>query len=129
MSGTDDKARTTHLQLRYILADGFLAGMRAEELRDVAAAGNITVRPGMGEDDLRAAIRASNAARARAAGVPIDHLPALTATQAYHLARQLSGEPALPDEPDPPATAASHCAVDEAARPPCCSPTAPQNGV
>lgn len=100
MSGTDDKDRITRLQLRYMLADGLLAGMDATELQEVAAAGGVPVQPGMGEHELREAIRASNATRARAAGVPVDRLPTLTTQEAYQLARQLSGEPALPDEPE-----------------------------
>ncbi|ROO63001.1 hypothetical protein EDC02_5010 [Micromonospora sp. Llam0] len=102
MSGNDDKDRITRLQLRYMLADGVLTDMDTAELLDVAAAGGVPVRPGMGERELRDAIRASNAARARAAGVPIDHLPALTARQAYDLASQLSGEPALLADPESP---------------------------
>ncbi|MCW6004315.1 hypothetical protein K1W54_06930 [Micromonospora sp. CPCC 205371] len=66
----------------------------------MAAAGGVPVQPGMGEHELREAIRASNAARARAVGVPIDRLPTLTAQAAYHLARQVSGEPAPPTEPE-----------------------------
>lgn len=56
--------------------------------------------PAWGEHELREAIRASNAASARAAGVPVDHLPTLTAQEAHRLARQLSGEPARPDQPE-----------------------------
>lgn len=100
MSGTDDKDRITRLQLRYMLADGLLAGMCATELQEVAATGGIAVQPGMGEHELRAAIRASNAAHARAAGVPVDHLPTLTAQEAHRLARQLSGEPEVPNQPE-----------------------------
>ncbi|MDG4834172.1 hypothetical protein O7627_33445 [Solwaraspora sp. WMMD1047] len=98
MSGMDDKDRITQLQVRYMITDGLLAGMDATELQEVAAAGGVPVQAGMGEHELREAIRASNAARARAAGVPLDRLPTLTAQEAYQLARQLSGEPALPDK-------------------------------
>jgi hypothetical protein len=84
--------RIAKMQLRYVLADGLLGDMGEAQLREIAEDGAIRVRPGMSEDELQAAIRADNAARARAAGVPIDDLPALTAAQARDLAWQLSGE-------------------------------------
>jgi hypothetical protein len=100
MSGTHDKDHITRLHLRSMLADGLLAGMDATELREVAAAGCVPVQPNMSERELLEAIRASNAARALAGGVPVDRLPTLTAQEAHQLARQLSGEPARPDEPE-----------------------------
>jgi len=99
MTAADDKDRITRLQLRYVLADALLAGMGLSDLREVAAAGGIPEQPGMTESELREAIRASNAAAARAAGVPIDGLPRLTTVQAHDLARRLSGAAVPPDEP------------------------------
>jgi hypothetical protein len=99
MTTADDQDRITRLQVRYVLADALLAGMGVIDLREVAAAGDIPVQPGMTESELREAIRASNAAAARAAGVPIDGLPQLTALQGHDLARRLSGAAAPPDEP------------------------------
>jgi hypothetical protein len=100
MTGTNEQDRIVQLQLRYVLIDGLLAGMGERQLQELAADGGITVQPGTGEHELRQAIRARNAARAREYGVPIDNLPTLTAQQAHDLARQLSSEPAPPDEPE-----------------------------
>jgi hypothetical protein len=71
--------------------------MGETDLREMATAGGIPVQPGMSAHDLRRAIRASNADRA--AGIPVDDLPRLTAHEAHEPARRLSGEPAPPDEP------------------------------
>jgi len=100
MTGPDDKTRIALLQLRYILIDGLLAGMAESDLREVAAAGRIPVHPAMSEHQLRDAIRASNAALARAAGVPIEHLPQLTAREAHDLVRRLTNATAPPNEPE-----------------------------
>ncbi|RSM65275.1 hypothetical protein DMB66_17280 [Actinoplanes sp. ATCC 53533] len=99
MTADDDRDRITRLQLRYILADALLAGIGPIDLREVATAGGIPVQPDMTESELREAIRASNAAAARVAGVPIDGLPRLTASQAHDLARWLSGAAVSLDEP------------------------------
>lgn len=74
-----------------ILADGLLEGMGEAQLRELAEDGGIATQPNLTQDELRAAIRADNAARARAAGLPTDGLPTLTAQQAHDLARQLTG--------------------------------------
>lgn len=89
----------TQLRLRYMFADALLNSLDLADLREVAADGGITAHPGMGATELREAIRASNAAHARAIGVPTDHLPRLTTQQAYDLARLLTGEPPPPAAP------------------------------
>jgi len=82
---------TAMRMLAYAIMTGLVEDLDESQLRQVADDRGIDGWQNMTVDGLRAAVRADDAARARADGLPIDDLPPLTSRQARDLGVALAG--------------------------------------